>query len=116
MIYTDTQYDIGPYDAYWIKEKPWTFRILPELGLELNERNVSDVKNLIDRCIEDPSFAKGRDKARAETWVHMGEGTKRTVDFIMEKYNEVIIKDSKKKGLDQSVRNKKFKFAPKKGA
>ena len=33
----------------------------------------------------------------------------------MEKYNEVIIKDSKKKGLDQSVRNKKFKFAPKKG-
>lgn len=115
LIYTDTQYDIGPYDAYWIKEKPWTFRILPELGLELNERNVSDVKNLIDRCIEDPSFAKGRDKARAETWVHMGEGTKRTVDFIMEKYNEVIIKDSKKKGLDQSVRNKKFKFAQKKG-
>ena len=90
LIYTDTKYDISPYDAYWIKEKPWTFRILPELGLELNEDNVSTVKDLIDRCIEDPSFAKGRDKARAETWVHMGEGTVRTVDFIMEKYKEVV--------------------------
>ena len=90
LIYTDTKYDISPYDAFWIKETPWTFRILPELGLELNEDNVDQIKSLIDRCIEDPSFSKGRDKARAETWVPMGDGALRTVDFIMEKYNEVI--------------------------
>ena len=89
LIYTDTKYDINPYDASWIEETPWTFRILPSLGLELNEDNVSNIKELIDRCIEDPSFAQGRDKARAETWVPMGVGAKNTVDFIMEKYKEV---------------------------
>ena len=116
LIYTDTKYDIGPYDAYWIDEKPWTFRILPELGLELNEENVSDVKSLIDRCLEDPSFAKGRDKARAETWVPMGEGTKRTVDFIMKKYDEVVAKASENKEQEKPAKNKKFRLELKKGA
>lgn len=104
LIYTDTKYDISPYDAYWIKEKPWTFRILPELGLELNENNVCDIKELIDKCIEDVSFAKGRDKARAETWVPMGNGVKLTVDFIMEKYNEVIAANAKKQESDRASR------------
>ena len=94
LIYTDTKYDIRPYDASWIEETPWTFRILPSLGLELNEDNVSDIKDLIDRCIEDPSFAEGRNKARAETWVPMGVGAVNTVDFIMEKYNEVVAKNA----------------------
>ena len=116
LIYTDTKYDIGPYDAYWIDEKPWTFRILPELGLELNEENVSNVKSLIDRCLEDPSFARGRDKARAETWVPMGEGTKRTVDFIMEKYNEVVAKASENKKQEKPAKNKRFRLELKKGA
>ena len=89
LIYTNTNYDVGPYDAYWIKETPWTFRTLPKLGLELNEENVGNVKELIDRCIEDPSFAEGRDKAREETWLYMGEGTKRTVDFILQEYERV---------------------------
>ena len=94
LIYTDTKYDIRPYDASWIEETPWTFKILPSLGLELNEDNVGDIKELIDRCIEDPSFAEGRNKARAETWVPMGVGAVNTVDFIMEKYNEVIAKNA----------------------
>lgn len=92
LIYTDTKYDTSPYDVSWIKETPWTFKILPELGMELNEDNVDRVKELIDSCIEDPSFKKGRDKARAETWIPMGNGAEKTVDFIMDKYNEVVAK------------------------
>jgi len=116
LIYTDTKYDISPYDAFWIKETPWTFRILPELGLVLNEENVSEIKDLIDKCIEDPSFAAGRDKARAETWLHMGEGTKRTVDFIMEKYNEVIAKKAaEEKEKDKNVSPKSTRHLTLKG-
>ncbi len=92
LIYTDTKYDIRPYDADWIEETPWTFRILPKLGLELNEENVGNIKELIDKCINDPSFSKGRDKARSETWVPMGNGAELTVDYILKKYNEVISK------------------------
>ena len=106
LIYTDTKYDIRPYDASWIDETPWTFKTLPELGLELNEDNVSNIKDLIDRCIEDPSFAKGRDKARAETWVPMGNGAELTVDFIIEKYNEVV---ARKKAKEESLKQRTSK-------
>ncbi len=109
IIYTDTKFDISPYDASWIDETPWTFRILPELGLELNENNVGSIKELIDRCIEDPSFAKGRDKARKETWVHIGEGTKRAVDFVIKKYNEVVAEKSAEKAAEEKAAENKRK-------
>lgn len=110
IIYTDTSFDIRPYDAAWIKETPWTFRILPELGLELNEGNMSDIKDLIDRCIEDPSFAKGRDKARSETWVPMGNGAELTVDFIMKKFKDVSAKKENEK-VEVNKKPSKLKMA-----
>lgn len=112
LIYTDTKYDISPYDAAWIDETPWTFTTLPRLGLELNENNVGDIKNLIDRCMNEASFREGRDKARAETWVPMGDGAVRTVDFIMEKYKEMsaaekITNKTIKKTANKKRRSKK---------
>lgn len=103
IIYTDTKYDISPYDVSWIDETPWTFKILPELGLELNEENVGNIKELIDRCIEDPSFVKGREKARKETWVPMGNGAELTVDFIIKKFNEIT---AKKKAEEKNSKKK----------
>ena len=94
LIYTDTNYDLNPYDASWIEEEPWTFGILPKIGIELNEDNVDKIKELIDKCIEDPSFGKGRDQARSETWVPMGNGAELAVDFIMKKHDEIAAKKS----------------------
>lgn len=90
VIYTDTKFDARPYDADWLDETPWTFRILPDLGIELNENNAGNIKELIDRCIEDPSFTEGRKKARSDIWVNIGEGAKRSSDFIMKEYKKVI--------------------------
>ena len=112
VIYTQASFDKRPYDAAWISEEMWTFKVLPDFGLELNEENVDNIKDLIDRCIEDPSFQQGRDKARSETWVHMGEGTKRSVDFIMDKYNEVLAK----KAAEEREANKNSKQKSKKKA
>ena len=89
IIYTDTKFDPIHYDADWIDETPWTFSILPSLGLELNEDNADGIKELIDRCIEDPSFTEGRGKARSDIWVNIGESAERTADFIIRKYKEV---------------------------
>jgi CDP-glycerol glycerophosphotransferase (TagB/SpsB family) len=113
IIYTDTKFDPRPYDACWIKEPLWTYSILPELGIELNEDNMSDIKDVIDRCIEAPSFKEGRDKARSETWAHIGEGTKRSVDFIMSKYNEVLNKYAaeEKRAAKESKRKDKRKHS-----
>ena len=107
VIYTNAKFDINPYDASWIDEPLWTFSILPELGIELTDENVGDIKNLIDRCIEDSSFKEGRDKARAQTWAHIGEGTKRCVDFVMKEYNEVVAKKVKEEASQPSKKSGK---------
>ena len=92
VIYTDTKFDARPYDADWLEETPWTFRILPDLGLELNDENAGSIKELIDRCIEDPSFTEGREKARSDIWVNIGEGAKRSADFIIKEYDKTVAK------------------------
>ena len=94
LIVADTSYDKSPYDAYWIKEEPWTFTTLPKLGAQLTEENLGHIKDVIDDCVDNPKFQQARDNARRETWMYMGEGTKRTVDYIMEKYREVTAGDA----------------------
>ena len=89
VIYTDTEFDKAPYDACWLDSELWTFDILPEIGQVLNENNFEDIKSVIDNTISSEKFSKGRDRARKETWCHMGEGTVRTVDFVMNKLDEL---------------------------
>jgi len=89
VIYTNVDFNPDCYDYYWLDRKPWTLEILPKLGLELNGNNLTQLKELIDKCLSDPRFSEGRDRARQDTWVHMGEGAVRTSDFIIQKYKEL---------------------------
>ena len=109
ILYTNTDFKKNPYDAFWIDEPLWTCEILPSLGLELNDENASHVKDLIDKCIEDSSFAEGRDKARSETWVHIGEGAERSVGFILKKLEEMAAKNAEE--LNNRKKKKRRKKA-----
>lgn len=82
IIYADTSFDKGVYDACWIKEELWTFKTLPLIGTQLTQENFSSIKTLIDRCIEEPGFQQARERARKETWAHIGESVSRTVDYL----------------------------------
>ena len=95
VIYTDpSNIDTGVFDAYWIDETPWTFRVLSDLGIELNDSNIDNIKDVIDKCLEDPSFEEGRNKARSEAWANIGQGAARSVDFVMRKYKETVDKSN----------------------
>ena len=48
---------------------------------------------MIDTCLEDPQYAQGRSEVKAETWEHCGEGTKRAVDYLLSKYEELTGKE-----------------------
>lgn len=89
VIYTDPQFDVGLYDAWWLKEPLWTVSTLPRLGRELKQENMDDLKSLIDECLSDPRYAEGRRQARQETWEHPAEGARRTVDYLLQKYEEL---------------------------
>ena len=89
IIYTDTSFDKGPYDAWWLDEEMWMFKILPFLGNKLTEDNLQNIKDVIDNCLHDNKFAEGREKARNEGWANRGNATISAVDFLIDKYNQL---------------------------
>ena len=96
IIYADTKFDKAPYDAWWLDKEIWTMTALPRIGMELKEESLDNIKGMIDTCLEDPKFASGRDEVRSETWVHYGEATARTVDYLIEKHEELLNKQESK--------------------
>lgn len=89
VIYTKTDFDLGPYDAWWLAEPLWTASALPRLGCQLEERHMDNMKELIDSCIAGEKYVEGRSEVKAETWEYAGEGAKRTADYLIKKYEEL---------------------------
>ena len=89
VIYADTSFDKSPYDACWLAEELWTFSTLPKIGQQLSPENFGQLRQLIDECLQEPRFRENRERARQETWQHIGEGAVRTVDYLMEKYRQL---------------------------
>ena len=97
VIYTDPEYDLAPYDAWWLDHPLWTTSALPRIGKALTEENMPHLKELIDECLSDPAFARGREEVKAETWMYPGEGAKRTADFLATKYEELVLREGEAK-------------------
>ena len=89
VIYADTEFDSSPYDAWWLDYQMWTFSALPLIGQKLTRENLDSLKKMIDTCLKSPKYAQGRGKIRKETWNHQGEGTIRTVDYLLNKYKDL---------------------------
>jgi len=89
VIYTAPNFDLSPYDAWWLDEPLWTVGALPRLGAELTEENMGRLRELIDSCIEDERFGRERAQVRQETWAHFGEGAVRTAEYLVNKYKEL---------------------------
>ncbi len=89
VIYTDPNFDLAPYDAWWLKKPLWTVSALPRIGCKLDDKNIKNLKELIDECLTDPKYAKGRQEVKSETWEHFSQGAVRTADYLINKYEEL---------------------------
>ena len=93
MYAANSDFDLSAYDAYWIDkwtgEKPWTFTILPKIGMEITDASLNDMKETIDRCIESSEYREGRDSAREAGWKCRDTAAKETVDYLIEKHNKI---------------------------
>ena len=92
IIYTNPEIDISVYDAWWLKKPLWTTLSLPRLGQELTDENMNNLKEVIDTCILDSSFAEKRKCVKDEAWAYPGDGAKRAVDYLLHKYEELTEK------------------------
>lgn len=103
VIYTDPNFNLAPYDAWFLSHPLWTFSALPRIGRELNIDNMSNIKDLIDSCLEDSRYAQGRKEVREETWAYYSEGAVRSADYIIAKYEELTHKAVERSDADVPV-------------
>lgn len=85
VLYTEPDFDLAVYDAWWLDTPLWTTGALPRLGKALREEDLSDLDRLIDKLISDPRYASGRDEVRQECWVNPGSAAASCADFLQEK-------------------------------
>ncbi len=97
IIYADTEFDKGLYDCWWLSTPLWTFEMLPKLGEQLTRENFDSIGELVERCIRDEKYARGREQARLETWAYPGEGASRAADYLAEKVKTIREKNEEKK-------------------
>ena len=115
VICADTEFDASPYDAWWLNRLPWGLSVIPRLGAKLTKENRSDLKKMIDDCLEDESFTESRHQVRDEAWAYQGEGTRRVCDYLVAKYEE-LTKKSEAEAEPDSGNSKNSKKEPKKKA
>ncbi len=109
VIYTDPDFDLSPYDAWWLKQPLWTVGALQRMGEMLTKDNMTELKSLIDSCIEDERFEHGRAQVKSETWAYAGEGAVRAADYIENKLASLANKENKTKSKETAKGSKKAK-------
>ena len=83
IIYADTSFDKSALDAWWLEEDMWTFSILDKLGLQLTPDALDALPDMIHRCLNEPAFQAGRDRARQETWANIGQSAEKAADYLV---------------------------------
>lgn len=107
ILYAEFEFDKSVYDACWLDEEPWTFRMLPEIGAALNENNVDNIGSQIDECIESEKYKNGREKMRDEAWNYRGRGTETIVNYLLAKYDELTKNESEAEEKREKKEKKK---------
>lgn len=91
VIYADTSFDSAPYDAAWIDEELWRFKILDKIGLKLQEKDFDSLKEIICNLIHEERYQAGRQEVMEEAWQYQYQSAERTVDYMQKKYKELCV-------------------------
>ena len=80
-----------PYDAYDLPghgEKLWQFETLKKIGLELNESQFDNIKEVIQNASDSAELAAGRKRSKEEAWMHIGQAGKNIADYMIKTVEE----------------------------
>lgn len=89
VFYADIDFDTSVYDADWFDEEPWDVRVLPEMGRKLEEKEFSNIKEIILDTLKDQELAKGVENLKNDCWQNRGGALEATVEYLIRKQKEV---------------------------
>ena len=85
LIYADTNFDTLPYDADWLDEKMWALRVLPEIGVKLEEKDFEHIDTIITGALSSKGLAENRNKVKNEAWQNCGNSASAIVNYVINK-------------------------------
>lgn len=89
VIYAKNVFDPGPYDAYWIDRPMWLLRVTEKIGIELTEENVDKIGEIIRKSLHSEDLKASREKAKEESWSHIGKSAVLVVEYLIKKQEEL---------------------------
>lgn len=108
LIYTSQVFNTLPYDADWLSEPMWSFRVVNKIGIELKEENLNKISDLINSALNSKNLQNGRDEIRSECWENVSLSAQKIVDYLIKKEKEIDSKlqktklnKNKQKSLDE---------------
>ena len=91
VIYTKYEFDKRAYDASDIEDDPWKFRALDEIGIELLEKNFSDIGRIIDNGINNDQLAEKIQEARETAYSYPGQSGVKAADVLLQIHEDLRI-------------------------
>lgn len=85
VIYADTNFDTMPYDADWLDEPMWSLKILPQIGVKLEEKDFPSIASVIKDTINNKGLEENRNKVKEEAWCSRGSAVENIVDYLTTK-------------------------------
>lgn len=94
VIYVGATPDTSVQDEWWLDEPYWGTTVLPRLGVEFKENDISSIKEVIEGLIHSEEYKESIISARDEYWQNRGHAAEAVVDYLIKKCqclrNEVI--------------------------
>ncbi len=92
IIYTDPNYDLSPYDAWWLEGPVWKVAIVERMGFKLTQENFGNIRELVDECLQSQEIKENLKTVKDEIWVHQGEGAVRVTNYLSNKLEQLLTK------------------------
>jgi len=89
IMYALKNFEPRLYDLYDLPEEPWIFKVLPTIGIELNETHFDTFKTTLLDVTNSERFATNRMKAKETAWQFQKEGGEKVADFLVSTLKEL---------------------------
>ena len=85
LLYVDTNFDTRSYDMDDVPQKAWQFETIEKFGIKLEEKDFSNIKEIIQNASDSEQLKSAREKSKQEAWFNIGHSAEHIVDFLKSK-------------------------------
>ena len=83
VIYTEYEFDKRAYDLSDVEDEAWKFKIINEIGIQLGDRDIKTIVEIINGCLNNKLLTEKIIKAKNTAYQHQGDAGKNCADTLI---------------------------------